>query len=137
MPEAHRSSPSYPVSIRRPSGRLVHHQDFAQIPRKIRADALRITQAIGDRLGRDGRQDRGQETLGVGHERLVMAVGPQRGVLGDDGDGPAAARGHLVDVIDHLRLVTGYGDEQDGVAVAHRRQRLCLNPLLKMPSQQA
>lgn len=50
-----------------------------------------------------------------------MDVGPQRRVLGGDGDGPAAAGGHLVDAVDHHRLVTGRGDEQDRVAVAHRR----------------
>ena len=47
--------------------------------------------------------------------------GAGRVLLGQS-DGPATARRHLVDVVDHHHLVARRGDEHHRVAVVHGRQ---------------
>jgi hypothetical protein len=69
LPEVFGSSLSYPVSIRRPNGRLVHRQGLAQIARKVGVDAERNAHVAGDQLGWERDQDRRQEAIRVGHDR--------------------------------------------------------------------
>jgi len=81
---------------------------------------------VGDELGGEGEEDRGQEAVGLGDDQVVVDVGAEGGVLGGDGDGAAATGGDFVDVVDHHRFVAGGGDENYGIAVVHGRQRAML-----------